>query len=137
MVLVDTSVWVDHLRQGIPHLGDLLGAGEVATHPFVIGELACGNLRNRTEILSLLASLPSVKVATHPEALHLVETQSLGGIGLGWVDVHLLSAALINQVPLWTRDRKLAAAAKVAGIAGKAGGLCRMVSPGGASSCEP
>ena len=120
MILVDTSVWVDHLRQGIPLLGDLLSAGEVTTHPFVIGELACGNLKNRAEILTLLTSLPSVKLATHPEALHLIETQSLSGTGIGWIDVHLLSAALLNRVPLWTRDRKLHATAKALGIAEKA-----------------
>jgi len=120
MLLVDTSVWVDHFRQGIPLLDDLLNAGEVATHPFVIGELACGNLKNRSEILALLSSLPSVKVANHPEAMHLVDAQSLSGTGIGWIDVHLLSAALLNRMPLWTRDRKLHAAAKVLGIAGKA-----------------
>ena len=120
MLLVDTSVWVDHFRQGIPLLADLLSAGEVATHPFVVGELACGNLKNRSEILTLLASLPSVKTATHPEALHLVDARSLSGAGIGWIDVHLLSAALLNRVPLWTRDRRLHAAAKALGIDGKA-----------------
>ena len=120
MILVDTSVWVDHFRQGIPLLGDLLSEGKVTTHPFVIGELACGNLKNRTEILTLLASLPSVKVANHLEALHLVETHALGGTGIGWMDVHLLAAALLNRVPLWTRDRKLHAVAKAMGIAEKA-----------------
>ena len=120
MVLVDTSVWVDHFRQGIPLLDDLLNVGEVATHPFVIGELACGNLKNRAEILRLFSSLPEVKVATHQEALHLVESQSLGGVGIGWIDVHLLSAALLSRTPLWTRDLKLHAAAKALGIAGKA-----------------
>jgi len=120
MLLVDTSVWVDHFRQGIPLLGDLLAAGEVATHPFVVGELACGNLKNRNEIIVLLSSLPSVKVATHQEALHLVDSRSLSGTGIGWIDVHLLAAALVNRVPLWTRDRKLHATAKVLGIADKA-----------------
>ena len=120
MLLVDTSVWIDHFRQGVPLLGDLLSAGEVATHPFVIGELACGNLKNRREIIALLSSLPPVKLASHSEALHLVEVQSLSGTGIGWVDVHLLSAALLNRVPLWTRDRKLHAVAKALGISGKA-----------------
>ena len=119
MILVDTSVWVDHLRQGIPLLGDLLATGQVATHPFVIGELACGNLANRREILTLLASLPSVKVASHAEALHLIETHRLQGSGLGWIDVHLLSAALLSQVGLWTRDRRLQAARKALAIAEK------------------
>jgi len=120
MLLVDTSVWVDHFRQGLPLLGDLLNAGEVATHPFVIGELACGNLRNRNEILALLSSLPSVKAATHPEALHLVDAHALSGTGLGWIDVQLLAAALLNRMPLWTRDRKLHAVAGALGIAGRA-----------------
>lgn len=119
MILVDTSVWVDHFRQGIPLLGDLLGTGEVSTHPFIIGELACGNLKNRTEILALLSALPSVKVATHPEALFLVEAHSLNGVGIGWIDAHLLCSAVLNRMPLWTRDRKLQAAAKALGIAGK------------------
>lgn len=119
MILVDTSVWVDHLRQGIPLLGDLLTTGQVATHPFVIGELACGNLANRKEILTLLASLPSVKVATHAEALHLIETHRLQGRGLGWIDVHLLSAALLSHVGLWTRDRRLQAVSNTLEIAEK------------------
>jgi predicted nucleic acid-binding protein len=116
VILVDTSVWVDHLRQGIPLLGDLLTAGEVLTHPFVIGELACGNLTNRAEILKLLTSLPSVRVATHAEALHLVEAHRLHGRGLGWIDVHLLASALLSQAALWTRDRSLHAAVKILGI---------------------
>ncbi|MFH1038429.1 MAG: type II toxin-antitoxin system VapC family toxin [PVC group bacterium] len=119
MILVDTSVWVDHLRRGIPLLVDLLGAGEVTTHPFVIGELACGNLANRTEIMTLLSSLPPVKAASHSEALHLVEIHSLQGSGIGWIDVHLLSSALLSRVALWTRDRKLQTAAKVLGITGQ------------------
>jgi len=119
MVLVDTSIWVDHFRQGVSLLDDLLTSGQVATHPFVIGELACGNLTNRTEILTLLSSLPSLKTANHTEALHLVETHGLHGTGIGWIDVHLLSSALLNHVPIWTRDRKLNAAARTLGIAGK------------------
>jgi len=119
MILVDTSVWVDHLRQNVPLLGDLLEAGEVTIHPFIIGELACGNLANRATILALLAALPQVKIATHTEVLHLTETHKLYGRGLGWVDVHLLSAALLSRVPLWTRDRKLQAAGKTLGIGEK------------------
>lgn len=120
MILVDTSVWVDHLRQGVPLLGDLLAAGEVVTHPFVIGELACGNLANRTEILSLLSALPSVKVATHAEALHLVEAHHLPGQGLGWIDMHLLASARLSQTGLWSRDRRLHAVVKQLGIPDKA-----------------
>ena len=117
MILVDTSVWVDHLRHGIPRLGDLLNSGEVGTHPFVIGELACGNLKNREEILTLLSSLPSVHIASQAEPLHLVEAHSLPGTGIGWIDIHLLASALLSRTPLWTRDRKLHTAAKTLGIA--------------------
>jgi len=119
MVLVDTSIWVDHFRQGVSLLDDLLTSGQVATHPFVIGELACGKLTNRAEILTLLSSLPLLKTASHAEALQLIETHSLHGTGIGWIDVHLLSSALLNHVPIWTRDRKLNVAAKTLGIAGE------------------
>ncbi len=119
MVLVDTSVWIDHLRRGSGRLGDLLSTGEVTTHPFVIGELACGNLSNREEILMLLSSLPTVKIATHSEVLHLIEKQRLFGRGLGWIDVHLLASALLSGVALWTADRKLKAVAESLGIAGE------------------
>ena len=119
MVLVDTSVWVDHLRNGVPLLGDLLRAGEVVTHPFVIGELACGNLKNREEILALLTSLPVATEASHAEAFHLVEARVLHGKGIGWVDVHLLASAVLSRTALWTRDRNLQAAARKLGIAGQ------------------
>ena len=119
MLLVDTSVWVDHFRHGVALLGNLLTSGQVATHPFVIGELACANLANRAEILELLTSLPSLKMASHAEALHLIQTHSLQGTGIGWVDVHLLSSALLSHAPIWTRDRRLHAAARTLGIAGK------------------
>ncbi|MFO7534270.1 MAG: type II toxin-antitoxin system VapC family toxin [Kiritimatiellia bacterium] len=119
MVLVDTSVWIEHLRLGVPLLGDLLNAEEVATHPFVIGELACGNPANRAEILSLLSALPSVKAATHSEALRLVEAHRLYGRGIGWIDTHLLASALLSQTGLWTRDRRLHSVVKTLGIAEK------------------
>jgi predicted nucleic acid-binding protein len=120
MILVDTSVWIDHLRQGVPLLIDLLAAGKVATHPFVIGELACGNLANRVEILRLLAALPAVKVATHDEVLHLAETRRLHGRGIGWIDMHLVASALLSRTSLWTRDRTLHSVAGTLGIAEKA-----------------
>ena len=119
MVLVDTSIWVDHFRHPVALLEDLLNSGEVVTHPFVIGELACGNLRNRTEILDLLAALPAAKVASHSETLHLVEVRTLHGKGIGWVDLHILASALLSQTSLWTRDKKLQAAAHALGISGK------------------
>lgn len=112
MILVDTSVWVEHLRSGNPTLTSELAAGRVLAHPFVIGELACGNLRNRREVLDLLGRLPSVPAATHAEALDFLERRALMGRGIGFVDVHLLaSAALAAPARLWTRDRRLAAVA--------------------------
>jgi predicted nucleic acid-binding protein len=119
MVLVDTSVWADHLRQNVPLLGDLLEAGEVMTHPFVIGELACGNLANPGEILALLSSLPAVEIATHSEVMHMVDANTLHGRGLGWIDVHLLASARLSRVSIWTRDRRLQAASKALGIGEK------------------
>lgn len=112
MILVDTSVWVDHLRKTEEKLESLLNRGLVLTHPFVIGELACGNLRNRDEILSLLGALPQAELASHEEVLHLVAERKLHGKGLGWVDVHLLAAALLADSPLWTRDKTLASVAR-------------------------
>ena len=116
MILVDSSVWVDHLRQNVPLLGDLLEAGEVTTHLFAIGELACGNLANRAEILALLSALPLVQIATHSEAMHVVDTNALHGRGIGWIDVHLLASAWLSRVSIWTRDRRLQAASKALGI---------------------
>jgi len=115
-VFVDTSVWVDHLRRGEPLLQDFLSAGQVATHPFVIGELACGNLSNRDEILTLLSELPRVTIATHEEVLHLIDRHRLNGKGLGWIDLNLLASALISRIPLWTKDRRLASVARTLGI---------------------
>lgn len=112
MILVDTSVWVDHLRAGEPRLADALNAGSVCVHPLIIGELACGSLRNRVEVLSLLSKLPIVPVATDREALGFIERKRLMGRGIGYIDVHLLaSAALSATARLWTRDRRLAAVA--------------------------
>ncbi len=118
MILVDTSIWIDHLRRGIPLLGDFLNAGEVVIHPFVIGELACGNLANRKEIMELLSALPQINLATHYEALYLVESRSLTGHGIGWIDVHLLASALLSGGGIWTGDRKLRTVANFLGIAG-------------------
>ena len=111
MVLVDTSVWVDHLRRGSPDLTALLSDAEVACHPFVVGELACGNLRNRSEILSLLQSLPSVPEVANEELLLFVERHRLMGRGLGLIDAHLLAAAQLAAIPLWTLDGRLREAA--------------------------
>ncbi len=107
MVLVDTSVWVSHLRESHPLMVSLLNDGNVMCHPFIIGELSCGNLANRYEILSLLHLLPMVNQVEHEEVLQFVESNDLMGKGLGYVDVHLLASAVLSRVSLWTLDRKL------------------------------
>lgn len=117
MILVDTSVWVDHLRAGDGELRDLLLDGRVLAHPFVTGELACGNLANRGEILDLLARLPQAPVADQEEMLFLIERHRLMGRGLGFIDTHLLGAVfLAGDARLWTRDKRLAQAAMELGI---------------------
>lgn len=116
MVLVDTSIWVSHLREGDDHLAGLLDKGLVCCHPFVIGELACGNLKNRTEILSLLQALPSAETADHEEILAFIENNDLMEKGLGYVDVHLLGSALLSDVALWTADSRLVKAASGLGV---------------------
>lgn len=107
MVLVDTSVWVSHLRDGNPHLEHLLYKGEVVCHPFIIGELACGSIKNRDEILSLLQSLPMAISPEHDEVLQFIESNALMGKGLGYIDVNLLASAILTDVPIWTLDKKL------------------------------
>lgn len=115
-MLVDTSVWVDHLQRGNPALAELLETTEIWCHPFLQGELACGNLRNREEIISLLGALPQPPILSHDEALTLLQEQHLMGSGLGWVDVHLLGSALLAGLRLWTLDGALAGAAAKLGI---------------------
>lgn len=112
MILVDTSVWVDHFRRGSPRLAHLLDEGRVWSHDFVVGELACGNLRRRSEILGYLSNLPHTPTAQHEEVLALVERRRLFGAGLGWIDAHLLAAALIEGLKLWTSDKPLIAVAR-------------------------
>jgi predicted nucleic acid-binding protein len=108
MVLVDTSVWVSHLRGGKePSLVKLLDDGAVFCHPFIIGELACGNLKNRTTVISLLEALPVSRVAEHREILLFIENHSLQGKGLGYIDIHLLASATLTGIPLWTLDKQL------------------------------
>ena len=111
MVLVDTSIWVNHLRKGDRHLEKLLMDGEVVCHPFIIGELACGNIGNRNEILSLLKTLPSTPTVDMAECLFFVERNHLFGVGIGFVDVHLLASAKLSGTRLWTADKKLKEAA--------------------------
>jgi predicted nucleic acid-binding protein len=112
VIIADTSVWIDHFRAGNPRLRSLLEAGEIACHPFIVGEVACGRLRNRSEILSLLAALPGGVVAQHAEVLAFVEDHGLEGSGLGWIDVHLLASAKLSAYPLWTLDKALDRAAR-------------------------
>lgn len=116
MVLADTSVWVELLRRGEPILADRLSEGLVLMHPCVLGELACGNLKNRTAVLSDLNRLPLAKQNTPGDALHLIESHRLWGKGLGWVDMNLLASALISNCRLWTRDKRLESTARDLGI---------------------
>ena len=116
-MLVDTSVWVDHFRRGDPALMTLLSRGEVECHPFVIGELACGSLHRRSEVLSLLESLPQVPLGSHDEVLEFVERHRVMGRGIGWVDAHLLASASLAGSPLWTRDRRLFEIGRKLGLA--------------------
>jgi predicted nucleic acid-binding protein len=114
--LVDTSVWVVHLREGTIGLETLLEEGNVACHPFIIGELACGNLKNRHEILSLLETLPTSTQAEHEEVMQFIEAHSLMGKGLGYIDMHLLTSAILTDLPLWTLDKKLIEVSSLLGV---------------------
>jgi predicted nucleic acid-binding protein len=116
MVLADTSVWIAHFRQGEPALVDRLREGLVLMHPFVSGELACGNLKDRAAILSDLHALPPAINASHEEVLHLVEDRRLWGRGLGWIDVHLLASARLSNCRFWTLDTRLEKAAAELGL---------------------
>ena len=115
-MLVDTSVWVHHLRHGNAQLRALLEAARVWTHPFVIGELACGNLVKRVELLSHLGALPFVPIADHDEVLAFVDGRRLMGRGLGWIDMHLLASATLASVTLWTMDKNLRTVARELGL---------------------
>ncbi len=107
MVLVDTSVWISHLRDSNSFLEELLNKGIVLCHPFIVGELACGNIKNRNEILSLLKVLPVASIAEHDEVLKFIEDKELARKGLGYVDVHLLASAILSDSTIWSFDKKL------------------------------
>ena len=108
MILADTSVWVDHLQRRDVILADLLNKGEILIHPFVIGEVALGNLRQRAAVLDSLMLLPATLVASPDEVLAFIEANRLSSSGIGYVDVHLLAAARMTaDTTLWTRDKKL------------------------------
>ena len=117
MILVDTSVWIDHLRASEPRLAALLRDNQVMTHPMVIGELACGNLLNRDEVLSLLHGLPAAQVASNGEVLLFVERRRLMGRGIGFIDAHLLVATVLSTAALiWAADRRLTNVATELGL---------------------
>lgn len=123
MILIDTSIWIDHLHRADPRLGSLLSRGSALLHPLVLGELVCGRFASRTRVLALLRLLPPAPRATDGEALDLIERRTLYGRGLGFVDAHLLAACLIGGVGLWTRDRALFSAAGLLGLASDPGDL--------------
>ncbi len=116
MILVDTSVWIAHFRKAGSRLGELLSEGLVMAHPFVLGELACANLRNRVRILRDLEALPCAVCAAHEEVMRLIEARKLRGLGIGWIDAHLLASALLSDCPFWTLDGRLLRAAAAAGV---------------------
>jgi len=118
MILVDSSVWIDHWRSGDERLAQLLGQGQVWVHRFVTGELALGNLQRREEVLGALQDLPQCKVATDAEVLGFITDQALAGSGIGYIDAHLLAAVRLTPgTQLWTRDKRLLAAAVRLGLA--------------------
>jgi predicted nucleic acid-binding protein len=118
VILVDTSIWIDHLRQGNEHLVQLLGLGRVVTHPYAIGELALGSLQNRHTVLGALKELPRALLATDEEVLQFIETNALFGLDIGYIDAHLLAAArLAPGTKIWTRDMRLLSASTDLGLA--------------------
>jgi predicted nucleic acid-binding protein len=117
MIIVDTSVWIDHLRSGDTVLADLLGSGRVLAHSFITGEIALGSLRQRDAVLGSLSDLPQATLASDDEVLMLIEREKLYGIGIGYVDAHLLAAARLTAGTLiWTRDRRLRQASARLGL---------------------
>jgi hypothetical protein len=117
MILLDTSVWVDHLRRGDSLVVQVLESGQAAAHAFVIGELACGNLKSRVRVIDLLQALPQLTMAMDDEVLYFIERNKLMGRGIGYVDAHLLAAASISGSLLWTRDKRLREIAAALGVA--------------------
>ncbi|RDD70323.1 type II toxin-antitoxin system VapC family toxin [Paracoccus versutus] len=113
MILVDTSIWIDHLRAGDAELVDLLNTEQVMAHPFIIGELALGSLKDRETVIAAMQGLPQAPVASHDEVMALIRTRRLFSLGIGYVDAHLIAATLLAPgTTLWTRDRRLKAATK-------------------------
>lgn len=118
MILVDTSVWIDHLRRGNALFADLLNQNRVTTHSLVLGELSLGNIAKREEFLALVRNLPVAKEATHEEVVAFIEENRMWSKGLGYFDIHLLCSSLIESIPLWTLDKRLAKAARSFGADG-------------------
>ena len=116
MILVDTSVWIDHLHSVNEDLKELLLSSQVCIHPYILGELSCGNISNRNEVLSLLRALPRIDAVLDEEVFVLIEDKRLYGKGLGFIDIHLLASALIHHVIIWTKDKSLKRVAKEFGI---------------------
>jgi predicted nucleic acid-binding protein len=117
MILVDTSIWIDHGRRRDARLVQWLLAGLVLGHPFVQGELACGQMARRAEVLGLFDQLPPAALVSHLELLHFVDRHQLMGRGLGWVDMHLLASTMASRATIATRDARLARAADALGVA--------------------
>jgi predicted nucleic acid-binding protein len=112
VILVDTSVWIEHFRSPSRLLGELLEREQVFVHPFVLGEIACGNLQNRKEIVALMRSLPAVQRADDHEILFFIEQRGLMGRGIGLIDIHLLASCLMQPCLIWTADKRLKATAE-------------------------
>jgi predicted nucleic acid-binding protein len=118
MILADSSVWIDFFRAGNIEFEHLLDRQQIATHPFVIGEVALGSLRNPRKTISIMQSMPQAEVASHDEVMHFLDAAELAGKGIGYVDIHLLASTRIaGDMTLWTRDHRLAAAAAELNIA--------------------
>ena len=116
MILVDSSIWIDHIRKANSRLIGLLAAEMVSMHPWVVGELACGNLADRTNTLYLLRLLPRIRVATDDEVLFFIDKHGISGKGVGYLDMHLLAAAALGSLKIWTRDRRLNEVASLLGL---------------------
>ena len=108
MVLVDTSIWIDFLRNGNDLLRDFLEKGQVMAHPLIVGELSCGNIAKRKNFLQLINELPQAQESSHQEVIHFIESNKLYGKGVGCVDLHILCSAILSNTPLWTGDKRLA-----------------------------
>jgi predicted nucleic acid-binding protein len=115
MILADTSVWVDHFRAGNRAFAAHAEQGQLLMHPAILGELACGNMRERWQTIGWMRKLPQSRIASDDEVMILLERHKLWGRGIGWTDAHLIASALLSDVPLWTRDRRLAEAAAAGG----------------------